>query len=255
MDVATEMRRAVSRFKAEAMDESGLRVDYALLRESDAYREYRATCTPLLPHLDLQQLDTRPKQLSFWINLYNALIVDAVITLGVDRSITEGRMGMVAFFRRAAYNVGGYRFNGETIEHGILRGNRGLPYTPGKAFGPSDPRRDCVIMPQEPRIHFALNCASRSCPPISVYDADSIEAQLDLAATNFIASEVTVEPERGQVRLSRIFQWYAGDFGGRDGVISLLLRYLPDGEARARLAAQRDTMRLVYRPYDWSLNV
>jgi hypothetical protein len=111
-----------------------------------------------------------------------------------------------------------------------------------------------VISPLDARIHFALNCASRSCPPIGVYDAADLDAQLDLATRNFVAAEVTVDPARSAVRLSSIFRWYQGDFGGRRGVIAFLLQHLPDDENSRWLAAQGDDVRFVYQPYDWSLN-
>ncbi len=253
-EVAAEIRRAVNALKAAAIDATGRHVDYTRLRESEAYAIYRATRTPQLRNLDLRTLATRQEQLAFWINLYNALVIDAVIAFGVQRSVTEGRAGTLTFFRRAAYNVGGQRFSCEDIEHGILRGNRGSPAVPGPQFGPSDPRRAWVVSPPDARIHFALNCASGSCPPIGVYHAEQIDAQLDLAARNFVATDVTVDPARGEVRLSPIFRWYADDFGGRSGIITFLLAHLPDDERRQWLAARGASAKLIYQPYDWTLN-
>lgn len=63
-----------------------------------------------------------------------------------------------------------------------------------------------------------------------------------------------MDPKRGEMRLSSIFRWYQGDFGGRWGVIAFLLQHLPDDENRRWLAARRDDVRFVYQPYDWSLN-
>lgn len=253
-EVAAELKRAVNAFKATAMDATGSQVDYVRLRESEAYAAYRSSCTPQLCHLDLATLSTRQEQLAFWINLYNTLVIDAVIAFDVQHSVREGRVGVLAFFRRAAYNVGGQRFSCDDIEHGILRANRGHPFIPGPQFSPSDPRCAWVISSLEARIHFALNCASRSCPPLGVYDAADLHAQLDLAARNFVAAEVTVDPARGEVRLSSIFRWYQGDFGGRQGVIAFLLQHLPDDENRRWLATQGDSVQFVYQPYDWSLN-
>ncbi len=197
---------------------------------------------------------TREERLAFWINVYNALVIDAVIAFGVEESVTEGVAGVVRFFRCAAYNVGGQRFSAEDIEHGVLRANHGHPYVPGPQFSSSDPRAPWVVSPLDPRIHFALNCASRSCPPIGVYDAENIDAQLDLATANFVNAEVEIDPEAGELRLSRIFQWYTGDFGGRAGVIDFLLAHLPADEKREWLASHRQDVALSYQPYDWTLN-
>jgi hypothetical protein len=97
------------------------------------------------------------------------------------------------------------------------------------------------VTPLDPRIHFALNCASRSCPPIGVYDAERIDAQLDLAAASFVANDVEIDSRAGVVRLSAIFRWYAGDFGGRAGVIAFLKERLPEGEGATGCAGKAPT--------------
>jgi len=211
--VAADLKRAINALRAAAGDPSGGRLDYAQLRQSPVYEEYRTDCTSSLREIDLTALATRAERLAFWINLYNALVIDAVIAFGVRNSVTEGRAGLLAFFRRAAYAVGGYRFSCDDIEHGVLRGNRGHPYLPGPQFGPSDPRRALVISPPDVRGHFALNCGSRSCPPIGVYDAEQVDAQLDLATRHFIGTDIVVDRARNTVRLSQLFRWFASDFG------------------------------------------
>lgn len=252
--LAATLKRAANALKAAGVDEAGKHVDYARLRASDAYAALRNELTPQLRGFDLATLITNEEHLAFWINLYNVLVIDAAITFSISRSVTEGRLGVLAFFRRAAYNVGGQRFSANDIEHGILRANRPHWAIPGQQFGPSDPRLAWRVTQFDPRIHFALNCASRSCPPISFYDAARIDAQLDLAAAGFIAADLAIDPEHSIVRLSSIFKWFAGDFGGRDGVVALLLRRLPEGEARAWLGSRGAGVKLVYRPYDWGLN-
>jgi len=254
-DAAAEMRRALNMMKAEAFDAQTGGVDYGRLRHRDAYRRYREECAAQLCKLDLRRLTTRAQQLSFWINLYNALVIDAVIALGVQRSVGEVRGGILNFFRRVAYDVGGMRFSCDDIEHGILRVNRGHPYLPGPHFASNDLRLAYALDRVDPRLHFALNCASRSCPPIAAYDADQIDDQLDLAARAFInRGGATIQLDTNTLRLSRIFQWYAADFGGRSGVLDVVLRYLDEGERKAWLASNRDRVRIRYQRYDWDLN-
>lgn len=256
LELSAALKRALNHIKAAAMDDTGQHVDYAALRRSAAYVTYRTELTPQLRQIDLRSLVTRGEQLAFWINLYHGLIIDAAITFGVRQSVQEVRGGIVAFFRRAAYNVGGYRFSANDIEHGILRANRPHWAIPGPQLGPGDPRLAWRISPLDPRIHCALNCASRSCPPIGVYEAGRIETQLDLAAASFVAGTVRVEPAANTVHLSRICKWYARDFGaaGRRSVLDFVLRYLPAGRDQAWLAAHGLTARVVYLPYDWRLN-
>jgi hypothetical protein len=112
-----------------------------------------------------------------------------------------------------------------------------------------------VIRPLDPRIHFALNCASRSCPPIGVYEAARLQQQLDLAARSFVDGSATLDRANGVITLSPIFKWYARDFGGRAGVISFLIAHLPDDDRRAWLSDLRVKAKLAYAPYDWLLNV
>ena len=151
-------------------------------------------------------------------------------------------------------SVGGQRVSCDDIEHGILRGNRGHPFLPGRQFRASDPRLKWAVARHDPRIHFALNCASRSCPPIRVYAADLLESQLETAAKHFIASEARVSPEINSLALSSIFKWFQADFGGREGVMDFLLAHLPRDEKRAWLAQNRGSVRLRYAAYDWRLN-
>ena len=173
---------------------------------------------------------------------------------GVQHSVTEGRLGIMSFFRRAAYNVGGYRVSADAIEHGILRSNQGHPYLPGEHFAQDDPRQEWVISPLDVRIHFALNCASRSCPPIQTYSADQLEPQLELAAKNFVNNHVEIDPASQTMTTSAIFRWYQGDFGGRKGVLSFIADHLPEDGRREWLAGNQKNVRLRYDPYDWGLN-
>jgi hypothetical protein len=176
-----------------------------------------------------------------------------VIALEVQRRITEQRAGLT-FVRQAAYIVGGQRMSCDDIEHGILRANRGHPFYPGKQFHSSDPRLKWVIEPFDVRVHFALNCASCSCPPIRAYSPEKLDLQLDLATRSFLTTGVQILPEEKVLYLSSIFKWFAADFGGREGIIDFVLSYLSTTAERTWLMQQRDEVSLRYKPYDWSLN-
>jgi hypothetical protein len=252
-DLSVELKQAMDRLKAIATDESGRRMDYARLRASQEYKEYRQKCSALLQEFQPEKLPTISAQRAFWINLYNALLIDAVITLGVQQSVAEGKLGILAFFRRAAYRIDGKRVSLEDLEHGILRGNQGHPLLPGPQFASSDPRM-AWCLPLDPRIHFALNCGSHSCPPIRVYSAGRLEVQLDQATRNFVDANVGLDEAKQLLVLSSIFQWYKGDFGGPSGVISFVIDHLPLDSRRAWLSKYRDQIRLRYAPYDWGIN-
>lgn len=248
-DIAADLRAAVGAMKAEAFDVERGAVDYGRLRDSASYAEYRA-CTTALSSFDPSSLGSRAEKLAFWINLYNALIIDAVIAFGLKVSVREN----LGFFRGAAYVIGGRRYSADDIEHGILRDNRRHPFPLFPLqFSADDPRRDSRIAPMDPRIHCALSCASRSCPLIATYDTDSIEQQLEVSARSFVnGGSIAIDEPRRRLVISPIFRWYSGDFGGRDGVREFVLHYLDDGATRRLLEA--GSPRISYQRYDWSLN-
>jgi hypothetical protein len=251
--LAAEIKRVTNKLLGIATSPRSSQVDYESVSRSEAYKKYRAL-VQTLQVLDLQQIDSPNQRYSFWINIYNSLTVDAVIQFGITRSVTEGWFGIISFFERAAYLIAGERFSLTDIEHGVLRANLGFPYFPGPHFSSRDPRRNWVMPEIDPRIHFALNCASRSCPPISFYHPNQVYPQLDQATQNFIDDTVSVHPERKDLSLSAIFRWYRGDFGGRDGVVDFILKYLSEGERKAWLSINRARCRVVYQTYDWGLN-
>ena len=124
---------------------------------------------------------------------------------------------------------------------------------PMPQFSEADPRRRYVLSPFEPRVHFALTCASRSCPPIAFYDGHKREAPLKSATENFLSGGgCDVDLGKRSVALSEIFKWYADDFGGPDGVLRFLAQHHPDPEARPLFSAPN--VSLTYTPYDWNLN-
>ena len=122
------------KLKGEAIDPSSGRVDYSKMASSESYARLREV-TRSLPNYDPQHLEQRSERIAFWINVYNALILDAVVHYKIKGSLLR----YFRIFRRAAYNVSGLRFSADDIEHGILRGNRPHPIYPLRTFSSSDP--------------------------------------------------------------------------------------------------------------------
>jgi len=240
---ARNLREIANDMRVQAISPSTGEVDYSRLMESESYARFR-TFTRALPSCTKEDLGDRAQQIAFWINLYNALILHGVIHFNVNGSMLRD----IGFFRRIAYNVGGMRFSADDIEHGVLRGNRRHPYLPFLPFAKDDPRLMMSIEDPDPRVHFALVCGARSCPPISAYDGEQLDAQLDQAAAAFINGiGAQFDPGARTLSLSRIFKWYSGDFGGREGALRLVDEYLdmPEDITGARIR---------YLPYDWSVN-
>lgn len=250
--LAVEIKNTLNQIKFLAFSEDG-KVDYKIITRNPLYQYYRELAGEL-HHFDYKELESGEEKLAFWINLYNALVIDAVIQDNIQKSVTESRLGVLAFFQRAAYQVNNLRFSLTDIEHGLLRANSGFPYFPGPHFAVDDPRISAVIEPFDPRIHFALNCASNSCPTISVYTPENILDQLDLAAGNFINNDLVINPELKMISISKIFRWYLADFGGKSGILSFIMKYINDPDSKRWLINNRQSIRTHYHPYDWGLN-
>jgi GH15 family glucan-1,4-alpha-glucosidase len=249
--IDVELKKSLGRLQGAFFDTRLGRVDYGAMKRSESFRNYRSLASGLRS-FDPATLVTDSQKKAFWINIYNILIIHGVITLDIRRSVLE----IVNFFGRIGYEIGGTFFSADDIEHGILRKNRPHPAFPIRPFGLEDPRLRFCIQEFDPRIHFALVCASSSCPPIEFYDPDRIDLQLDIAARSFINRRgVVLDLERKEIGLSKIFQWYAGDFGAsQEELLDFIMQFAED--------EIRDTIRQVggkklwirYLPYNWDLN-
>lgn len=218
----------------------------ALAREPEGLDAYLAA----LAGTDSAALAAAPRaaRLAFWINAYNACTVKLVIEhypirpAAFPRALVRALQGVPAnsirqipeTFTRAFCDVAGAPRSLDGIEHEIIR--------------PMD----------EPRIHFAVNCAARSCPVLApeAYEAARLDAQLDAAVRRFVENPEHYQLERrangAVLRLNKVLDWYQQDFGDEAGVVAFLLPYLPPEDA----AYIRDhgPVRVEYAAYDWTLN-
>jgi hypothetical protein len=249
IDIALTL--AMADLKAKFIDAERGTVRYKSICGSEEFERYK-DLTRGLRSFDLRSLRDRGPRLAFWTNIYNTAVIHGVIELGLERSVTE----YPAFFDRITYEIGGFHFSLNEMEHGLLRGNRRHPFRVLRPFRERDVRLEFAIVPLDPRIHFALVCGARSCPPIGFYEADQIDFQLELAAMSFINSpQVKILPEEKTVFISVIFKWYKIDFGGSDrALLDTLLNYLDEGKDKAFFEENRNQIRIRYQPYDWNLN-
>lgn len=270
--VAADLRERILRLHDEFLSDDGAFVDYEGMRSSDAFREYRRAAEALQT-VSLNAL-TNEEKTAFFVNLYNALVVHVTVAVGPPRSGVPGFFDRLSYFDRHAYDVGGAAYTCDDIEHGCLRGNRpgaaslgALLGKPSVSRGPfrdrADPRRANAIVPPDPRVHFALVCGAKSCPPIRLYDARNLDAQLAAAAAAFVESETRVAFAEGGggvvVTTSKIVgSWYKWDFGGDDKErVAALAAYAgeetPLGRELAR-AAKTPGLAVAVDDYDWDLN-
>ena len=221
------------------------RVDYGRLAVSDAFAAAEASARALAG-APVASLTGRGERLAFWINVYNALVLHGIVRLGIRRSVRY----RWNFFGRVSYRVGGHGLSLDDVEHGVLRDNRRRPWPPLRPFGAGDGRRALAVSPPDPRFHFAITCGAASCPPVGVYRAEAIDAQLEAATRSFVNQEIVLEGDR--LACSRIFKWYGADFEQAGGLAPFLLRHLDDGPARRALAGGA-TPCATFRPYRWTL--
>ncbi|MBI5857582.1 MAG: DUF547 domain-containing protein [Sphingobacteriales bacterium] len=165
-----------------------------------------------------ETLTTDNARKTFWINIYNAYFQ----ILSAREKKTRP-----AIFRNKLVDIAGNKFSLDDIEHGILRKYRwkySLGYLP--QLFPSKLIKQLAVSSLDFRIHFALNCGAKSCPPIAFYKLDPIDKQLDLAALSFLQTETLIDEEKKIVTVTKLMQWFKGDFGGNDGTKNILSRYL-----------------------------
>jgi hypothetical protein len=247
--ISQEMLKAVRNLRMQYYTPQGT-VRYDAMKGSHEYNMYKEIAANLRDY-DLSLLLSDKEKLSFWINLYNTIVVDGIIEIGIHRSVKEA----IGFFSRIQYLIGGYAYSPDDIEHGILRANQRKPSRLWRQFGPFNPKKVFSLTSVDPRIHLALVCGSRSCAPIQYYTPEGISDELEIAAGNFInSSEVIIIPEEERVLISSIFDWYQDDFGGRKGVIDFIRQYILDDDKKAFLEKAGDNIRIDYLYYDWNLN-
>ncbi len=216
--------------------EGGRRFDYAgLKKEGGALAAY----VDALAEVDLGSL-SGPELEALFINAYNAYTVRTIL----DRVSASGGFEIESIrdiedvFTREAHVVGGFRLSLDNIEHNILR----------PTF-------------QDPRLHFAVNCASISCPPLpaDAFEAERLDEQLEAATKNALGSSDYASVEDGGLLLTKILEWYGTDFvnpdyrGSEESLPAFVLRYANE-DVRRFLEERNLEVEVRFRDYDWRLN-
>ncbi len=176
---------------------------------------------------------TSEAQRSYWINTYNTLVLHAVLDYWPLQSVRDVKISFTSrlvpgkgFFYDRKVMVGGKQTSLYKFEKQVLRNQK------------------------DPRLHFALNCASDSCPVLRAWDWS--DAQLDAAARDFINDWANVSIDDDTLTLSSIFKWYKKEFP--DDIYGYLQQYAEPGLGHQLQTAKDYNYRIRYRFYDWSLN-
>jgi hypothetical protein len=205
---------------AGAVDYQGFKKDESRL---DAYlRILEGVNTADLP---------REEQYAFFINAYNAWTIKLILTSypGIDSIKDLGNL-LKSPWKIKIARIDGKILTLDDIEHKILR-----------------PRF------KDPRIHFAVNCASKGCPPLrsEPYEGSILDHQLDEVTRGFINDPTQNRLADQTLHVSRIFKWFSKDFD--NDVIGFFIQYAED-DLKERLIAAGNGIKLRYLDYDWSLN-
>lgn len=182
----------LARVLSEYVDERG-NVDYLSLHKNrEVLDGYVALLANSGPESTPELFQTREEKLAFYINAYNALVINGVLDRGPEKtSVWRGLISGYTFFVRMRVIVDGQRTNLKLLEDDLIRAGF-----------------------RDPRIHAAINCASISCPRLrkEVFVADHLDAQLDAAMREFVNDPRNVRVTTTGVSLSAIFDWFEDDF-------------------------------------------
>ncbi|MHA1959593.1 MAG: DUF547 domain-containing protein [Candidatus Thorarchaeota archaeon] len=193
-----------------------------------------------LSAFDVELLKTREEKLAFWINCYNALSIYGVVKkIKADPDFADYGHGSwftrVRFFALQKFVVGGKKWTLRGIENFI---------------------RDEF---KDPRIHFALNCATTGCPLLKdgLYSAENLDAELDAATVLYLSSPegLELDKENRTLRVSMVFKWYKKDFlNTGKSIVEYVLPYI-SADAREFIEANKKKLKVKYLEYGWRLNI
>jgi hypothetical protein len=171
---------------------------------------------------------TKSEQMAYWINTYNAYTVQLILKNYPVKSIKSIKSGIPFVndvWQMELIPIENKLYHLNNIEHGILRAQF-----------------------SEPRIHFAVNCASKSCPKLlnEAYTAEKLETQLTQQARSFLNDGVRNQISTQKAALSKIFSWYRGDFTKKQLLFEFINQYSD--------IKMSENTNINYLDYDWNLN-
>jgi hypothetical protein len=203
------------------------RVSYAGFKSDSAQLDQYLN---LLKAVDIKSL-SRDEQFAFYVNAYNAWTIKLILTKypGIS-SIKSLGVFNTGPWKKKVVQLKGKPVSLDHIEHEILR----------PVF-------------KDPRVHFAINCAAKSCPPLrsEPFTGDKLDQELEDATRSFINDPKSYRLEGRNLYVSRIFKWFSEDFN--DGALAFFLQYA-DGELKRDLVTRKEEITVKYLDYDWSLN-
>ena len=184
----------------------------------------------LLETVDSKSL-SKDEQFAFYINAYNAWTIKLILSRYPQvKSIKDLGNIFKSPWKKEIVRIDGDVMTLDHVEHDILR-----------------PRF------KDPRVHFAINCAAISCPPLrsEPFQGDILGAQLDDSTRSFLNDQKNYKFDGNNFYVSRIFKWFAADFN--NDILGFYMKYA-DGDLRQKLKANQNKIEIKYLDYDWGLN-
>ncbi len=206
-------------------------VDYKAIKTDARFPQYLA----FLQGTNPAALSGNEK-LAFWINAYNAFTIQYVLNKYPIKSLMN----------KLSYATGGGTFKNKFIEIN------------GQKYSLNDIENDIIRPMGDARIHFALVCGAKSCPPLrsEAFTADRLNEQLDEQGRLFMkqTEKNRFDFEKNEIYISKIFDWFKDDFRQNSrSELDFIAKYLPEEQAQ-KLLANAATLKVKHTDYDWDLN-
>ncbi len=207
----------------------GPRFDYAALKSDPKGIESYLTSLAAVKESEFKGWSEK-QQIAFLANLYNAATLKLVIDHYPVKSIKDIGGVFSGPWKQKVVDLFGEKTTLDHVEHGLLRVNY-----------------------SEPRVHFAVNCASVGCPNLraEAFQADKLDSQLDEQGRVFLSDKTRNRVEGGTLYLSPIFDWFGGDFTKKGSLADFVAPYFPEAD---RAAIKGGKLKVKFTDYDWSLN-
>lgn len=247
------LRKLLLQLTTNHISEDSKVINYKELKDSEGFKEY-VKLSQELQRVPVEKLDQDGRK-AFFINVYNALVIHSTVENGPP----SNWLSRIKFFDKTSYIIGGHSYSLNDIENGVLRANKRGPVQLFPPFGKSDPRRVICLIQLDPRIHFALNCGARSCPPIKTFSAENINEELQVATQAYLETDeaLWVDEEHSIVHLSSLLRWYSSDFGDNtEDVLMWVFRNVAVPKKKEALGKVINSKKykVTYISYDWSTN-
>ena len=224
--------QAFDKLLKKYVDKNGM-VNYRAWHASTTDRSSLTTYLEHLGQASLSQPAQRNAQFAYWINAYNAVTIEGILRVYPTKSIRKHTKPVgYNIWKNLKLHVADKKINLEDIEHKVLR------------------------KMNEPRIHFAIVCASIGCPRLlnEAYSAEKMEQQLTVNTKDFFSrsQNLQIDPNSKQIKLSKLLEWYGSDFGG--DINTQLTAYKKYWPAESVQAVAPGGFSIGYLSYDWNLN-